>query len=55
MLITGRRHPHHVLNEFIGHYNTGRSHQRHGLVLRVPNDDSNVTAFPAPPLVAARG
>lgn len=35
-------------NEFIEHYNAGRSHQGHGMDLRAPNDDPNVIAFPTP-------
>ena len=48
MLITGRRHLRLVLDEYIYHYNTGRSHQGEGLGLRAPNDDANVIAFPTP-------
>jgi hypothetical protein len=36
MLIAGERHACVVLAEYIGHYNTGRSHQGHGLGLRAP-------------------
>jgi transposase InsO family protein len=46
MLIVGPRHLHRVLDEFIEHYNTGRSHQGAGMGLRAPNDDTNVLAFP---------
>jgi transposase InsO family protein len=49
MLIAGERHLHHVLCEFVEHYNTGRSHQGNGLDLRAPNDPDNVIPFPAPP------
>ena len=48
MLIAGPRHLHRVLDEFIEHYNTGRSHQGTGLALRAPNDDPNVIPFPIP-------
>lgn len=48
MLIARRRHLHLVLNEFIEHYNTGRSHQGKGMALRAPRDDPNVIAFPVP-------
>ena len=48
MLITGPQHLYAVLNEFIEHYNAGRSHQGHGMNLRAPNDDPNVIAFPTP-------
>ena len=48
MLIVGQRHLRAVLDEFIGHYNAGRSHQGHGMSLRAPNDDPCVIAFPTP-------
>jgi hypothetical protein len=48
MLIVGQRHLRLVLNEFIEHYNTGGSHQGEGIGLRAPDDDPNVTVFPAP-------
>ncbi|MBR7837455.1 transposase [Actinospica durhamensis] len=48
MLIAGPRHLHTVLNEFVEHYNAGRSHQGHGMDLRAPNDNPNVIAFPTP-------
>jgi putative transposase len=35
-LITGERHLHAVLAEYVKHYNTGRSHQGHGMSLRAP-------------------
>ena len=44
MLIAGEQHLHAVLSEYIGHYNTGRSHQGHGMGLRAPA----VVAFPVP-------
>ena len=37
-----------VLDEFIEHCNTGRTHQGSGLALRAPNDDPNVIPFPTP-------
>ena len=49
MLIAGERHSRVVLSEYIRHYNTGRSHQGHGLDLRAPDDTPSVTPFPAPP------
>jgi putative transposase len=49
MLITGERHARLILAEYIRHYNTGRSHQGHGLDLRAPDDAPNVIPFPAPP------
>jgi putative transposase len=48
MLIVGEQHLHAVLSEYIGHYNTGRSHQGHGMGLRAPDDGPNVIAFPGP-------
>jgi hypothetical protein len=49
MLITGERHLHAALSEYVTHYNTGRSHQGHGLGLRAPDDAPNVIPFPASP------
>jgi len=48
MLIGGPRHLSAVLEEFIEHYNVGRSRQGRGMNLRAPNDEPNVIAFPAP-------
>ena len=47
MLIIGARHLHAVLSEYVIHYNTGRSHQGHGMSLRAPDDDPDVLPFPA--------
>jgi transposase InsO family protein len=47
MLIVGDRHLRLVLDRYTEHYNTGRSHQGHGLNLRAPLDDPNVIPFPA--------
>ncbi len=49
MLITGERHARLILAQYIGYYNTGRSHQRHGMELRAPDDEPNVIPLPAPP------
>jgi putative transposase len=49
MLIAGERHARVSLAQYIKHYNTGRSHQGHGLGLRIPDDAPDVIAFPAPP------
>ena len=49
MLIMGERHLRAILSEYIGHYNTGRSHQGDGMDLRAPDDAPDVTAFPVPP------
>jgi transposase InsO family protein len=48
MFITGLRHLRLVLDEYIEHYNSGRSHQGSGLALRAPKDGPEVIAFPAP-------
>jgi putative transposase len=47
--IAGERQLRRVLDEFVEHHNTGRSHQGVGLDLRAPNDPRNVIPFPAPP------
>ena len=47
MLITGERHLHAVLSEYVAHYNTGRSHQGHGVGLRTPDDNPDVLPFPS--------
>ncbi len=44
MLIIGERHLHAVPSEYVAHYNTGRSHQGHGMGLRAP-DDPDVLPF----------
>jgi putative transposase len=49
MLIAGEQHLRAILSDYIGHYNTGRSHQGEGMGLRAPDDPPNVIAFPAPP------
>ena len=48
MLIAGERHLRTVLDQYVCHYNAGRSHQGVGLGLRAPDDDPNVIPFPAP-------
>ena len=48
MLIAGEQHLRVILSEYIGHYNTGRSHQGEGMGLRAPDDDPDVIAFPVP-------
>jgi putative transposase len=48
MLIAGERHLRTVLDQFVDHYNVGRSHQGTGLNLRAPDDDPNVIPFPVP-------
>ena len=49
MLITGEQHLRAILSEYIGHYNTGRSHQGKGMALRAPDDAPNIIAFPSRP------
>jgi transposase InsO family protein len=49
MLIAGERHARVIMAQYIRHYNTGRSHQGHGLGLRAPDDPPSVIPFPAPP------
>ncbi len=47
ILITGERHLHHVLDVYVAHHNTGRSHQGDGMLLRAPDDEPNTIPFPA--------
>lgn len=47
-LAVGEQHLRAILSEYIGHYNTGRSHQGDGMGLRAP-DDPGVIAFRVPP------
>jgi len=49
MLIAGEQHLRVILADYIGHYNTGRSHQGDGMGLRAPDDAPDVIAFPGPP------
>jgi putative transposase len=46
MLIAGEQPLRVILSEYIGHYNTGRSHQGGGMGLRAPDDAPDVIAFP---------
>jgi putative transposase len=48
MLIVSEQHLREILSEYIGHYNTGRSHQGEGVGLRAPDDAPDVIAFPVP-------
>jgi putative transposase len=48
MLITGERHLHAVLAEYVKHYNAGRSHQGYDMSLRAPGDSPDIIPFPAP-------
>jgi hypothetical protein len=45
--LTGERHLHHVLDVYVAHHNTGRSHQGHRMLLRAPEDEPNMIPFPA--------
>jgi putative transposase len=47
ILITGERHLHHVLDVYITHHNSGRSHQGDRMLLRAPDDEPNMIPFPA--------
>ncbi len=48
ILIVGERHLRRVMDSYIVHHNTGRSHQGDGLELRAPDDEQNVIPFPTP-------
>jgi len=54
MLIAGERHLRAILADYIGHYNTGRSHQGHGMNRRAPDDDPDLVAFPVPAIQIQR-
>lgn len=47
MLTIGEGHLRRTLDQYIAHYNTGRSHQGHQIGLRAPGDDPNVIPLPA--------
>jgi putative transposase len=47
ILITGEQHLRHVLDVYVDHYNSGRSHQGDRMLLRVPDDAPNMISFPA--------
>jgi hypothetical protein len=49
MLIAGERHARVIMDEYIRHYNTGRSRQGYGLGLRAPDGPPSVVPFPVPP------
>jgi len=46
MLLAGERHLHATLSGYVGHYNTGRSHQGHDMNLRAPEDNPDIIPFP---------
>jgi len=54
MLVAGEQHLRAILSEYIGHYNTGRSHQGKGMSLRAPDDDQDVIALPGPATLIQR-
>jgi putative transposase len=47
ILITGEHHLQHVLDAYVTHHNAGRSHQGDRMLLRAPEDEPNMTPFPA--------
>jgi putative transposase len=47
ILITGEKHLRHVLDVYVSHHNTGRSHQGDGMRLRAPDDEPTTIPFPA--------
>ena len=49
MLIASERYSRIIMASYVKHYNTGRSHQGHGLDLRAPDDALRVISSPAPP------
>ena len=55
MLVAGEQHLRAILSEYIGHYNTGRSHQGEGMGLRAPDYAPDVIAFPVPAAVRSLG
>jgi transposase InsO family protein len=48
MLIIGECHLRVVLDEYVSHYNAGRSHQGDGMQLIAPHDNPAVLPFPTP-------
>lgn len=46
-LIAGEAHLRHVLDRYVTHHNTGRSHQGDHLALRAPGDNPNAIPLPA--------
>jgi putative transposase len=38
-----------ALSEYVGHYNTGRSHQGYDMSLRASDDNPDIIPFPASP------
>lgn len=47
MLTVGEAHLRRILDQYVTHYNTGRSHQGHRMDLRAPDDSTNVIPMPA--------
>jgi hypothetical protein len=48
MLISGERHLHATWSEYVNHYNTGRSHQRHDIGPAYPDNNPNNIPTPSP-------
>lgn len=48
MLMASEQHLRAILTEYIGHNNTGRSHQGHDMGLRAPDDDPDIITLPVP-------
>jgi transposase InsO family protein len=48
VLVIGERHLRAVLSEYVEHYNTGRSHQGHGMGPRAPDDSPDIVPLAAP-------
>ncbi|WP_260479308.1 integrase core domain-containing protein [Kibdelosporangium aridum] len=46
ILATGERHLRYMLDVYVAHHNTGRSHQGNGMRLRAPHDEPNMIPFP---------
>jgi putative transposase len=47
ILITGERHLRRVLDVYVVHHNSGRSHQGAAMLLSAPDDAPNMIPFPA--------
>jgi putative transposase len=47
ILIADERHLRVVVDQYIAHYNAGRSHQGDGMSLRAPDDHTSVIPLPA--------
>ena len=54
MLIVSDRHLRVVLEQYVEHYNSGRTHQGQGLNLRAPLDNPDLIPFPAQRITRTR-